>query len=130
MMGIPHKKVKSMVPDIAEFTELGEFLEFPVRTYSAGMAMRLYFAMALFSEPEILLIDEVFGAGDAAFQNRALERLKKQIFESHIFLFASHSGDLIRQFCSKCIVMSHGKIVYIGQTEEALSEYDRISKEA
>jgi ABC-type polysaccharide/polyol phosphate transport system ATPase subunit len=125
MMGLSHSHTRSLVPRISEFTELGDFLELPVRTYSAGMAMRLYFAMALFSDPEILLIDEVFGAGDAAFQKKAQTRLEQQIFDSHIFLFASHSPELIRRFCDRCIVMSHGKMVCFEQTDIALAEYEK-----
>ena len=127
MMGLSHAKARALVPQVAEFTELGDFLDLPVRTYSAGMAMRLYFAMALFSDPEILLIDEVFGAGDAAFQARAQERLEQQIFDAHIFMFASHSPDLIRRFCSHCIVMSHGVMACFADTETALAEYARLS---
>jgi ABC-type polysaccharide/polyol phosphate transport system ATPase subunit len=129
MMGLTHAKARALIPQVAEFTELGDFLDLPVRTYSAGMAMRLYFAMALFADPEIMLIDEVFGAGDAAFQSRAQTRLEKQIFDAQIFMFASHSTDLIRRFCNRCIVMSHGKMVCFGDTETALAEYARIAAE-
>ncbi|MFN9279791.1 MAG: ABC transporter ATP-binding protein [Betaproteobacteria bacterium] len=128
MMGLRHRKVVEMVPEIAAFTELGEFLDLPVRTYSAGMAMRLYFAMALFSDPEILLIDEVFGAGDAAFQKRALARLEQQIFDAHIFVFATHSADLLRKFCDRCIVMHHGRMVCFDETDRALAEYERVTQ--
>lgn len=128
MMGLTHSRVKALVPQIAEFTELGEFLDLPVRTYSAGMAMRLYFAMALFSDPEILLIDEVFGAGDAAFQKRALYKLEQQIFDAHIFVFASHSADLLRKFCDRCIVMHHGRMVCFDETDKALTEYQRVTQ--
>ena len=127
MMGLPRAQARALIPRVAEFTELGDFLDLPVRTYSAGMAMRLYFAMALFSDPEILLIDEVFGAGDAAFQARAQDRLEKQIFDAHIFMFASHSPDLIRRFCSHCIVMSHGTIACFAETDKALAEYSRLA---
>lgn len=126
MMGLSHSKIRDLVPDIVAFTELGEFLDLPVRTYSAGMAMRLYFALALFSDPEILLIDEIFGAGDAAFQQRALARLEQQIFDSHIFVFATHSADLLRKFCDRCIVMHHGRMACFDETERALAEYERI----
>jgi len=129
MMGMRHKDALALAPEVAKFTELGDFLSLPVRTYSAGMAMRLYFAMALFSNPEILLIDEVFGAGDAAFQKRAQLKLEQQVFDSRIFIFASHSTDLIRRFCDQCIVMSHGKLVCFTDTETALSEYEKLRQE-
>ena len=123
MMGIPSKRLSELLPEVAEFTELGDFLSLPVRTYSAGMAMRLYFAMAMLSAPDILLIDEVFGAGDAAFQRRAQEKLVEQISSSRIFVLASHSDDLVRRFCDRCVVMSHGRIVAFDQTEVALAKY-------
>lgn len=126
MMGMSQEHIRDLVPQVTEFTELGDFIDLPVRTYSAGMSMRLYFAMALFSDPEVLLIDEVFGAGDAAFQSRAEARLEKQIFDSHIFMFASHSPDLVKRFCDRCILMSHGKMVFFGDTADALIEYQRL----
>jgi ABC-type polysaccharide/polyol phosphate transport system ATPase subunit len=129
MMGLSNREIRNITPLVIEFTELGDFLELPIRTYSAGMAMRLYFAMALFSDPEILLIDEVFGAGDAAFQARAQDKLERQIFDSHIFMFASHSLDLLRKFCNRCIVMSHGTMVCFEETSKALDIYqDMLSR--
>ena len=111
---------------ILKFTQLGNFLDFPVRTYSAGMAMRLYFAMALFSDPDILLIDEVFGVGDSAFQQRASEKLEEQIYKSQIFIFASHSTDLLKKFCDKCLLMDHGRIILFDKTEKVIEEYDKL----
>ena len=127
MMGMSYKNVKNLIPKIIDFTELGEFIHLPVRTYSAGMEMRLYFAMALFSNPDILLIDEVFGAGDAAFQSKALAKLENQIFNSKILIFASHSIEILRKFCDSCIVMSHGKIICHEQFEKAIEEYKKVT---
>lgn len=126
MMGISFQKLEKLIPKISEFTQLGNFLDFPVRTYSAGMAMRLYFAMALFSDPDILLIDEVFGVGDSAFQQRASEKLEEQIYKSQIFIFASHSTDLLKKFCDKCLLMDHGRIILFDKTEKVIEEYDKL----
>jgi len=121
--GMSYQEARARIPEVAEFTELGQFLHLPVRTYSAGMAMRLYFAMALAKDPEILLIDEIFGAGDAAFQGRAIARLEKQIFDSQIFIFASHAEDLLRRLCTDCIVMAKGEMVCMAGVEQALATY-------
>jgi len=99
---------KDSLKKIKEFTELGNFLQFPVRTYSTGMAMRLNFAINTSVNPEILLIDEIFGAGDEAFRNKARIRINNLINSSKIFIFASHSIDMIREYCNRLFILEHG----------------------
>lgn len=108
--GLSKKEAFSKISDIEDFTELGEFLNLPVRTYSTGMSMRLSFAVATAIAPEILLIDEIFGAGDQAFREKANKRLSKIINSSKIFVFASHSMDLIKKYCNKIFLLNHGNI--------------------
>ena len=108
---------------VAEFTELGEFLKFPVRTYSAGMRARLAFAMATCVGPEILLLDEGIGAGDAAFVEKASKRLDGFIESAGILVLASHAPNLVRRLCNKAIVMEHGRIIWTGDVEEGLREH-------
>jgi ABC-type polysaccharide/polyol phosphate transport system ATPase subunit len=110
MMGMTLSQARERIPDIEEFTELGDFLQLPVRTYSSGMTMRLMFAMATSVEPEILLIDEMFGTGDAAFQEKAHSRMKSLINSSKIFVFASHSNELLREYCSRIFSLEHGTL--------------------
>jgi ABC-type polysaccharide/polyol phosphate transport system ATPase subunit len=97
-------------PEIERFTELGSFLAMPVRTYSTGMIMRLMFAAATASRPKILLIDEMFGAGDAEFQERAQQRMHELIDAASIFVFASHAKDLIKKYCNRLLQLEHGKV--------------------
>jgi ABC-type polysaccharide/polyol phosphate transport system ATPase subunit len=122
-MGLTKPDVLERLPEVAEFTELGDFLDLPVRTYSAGMQARLAFAMATCIEPEILLLDEGIGAGDAGFLVKANERLDTFIHKAGILVFASHSQDLIRRLCNKIILMEHGRIVWRGEINEGLKVY-------
>ena len=86
MMGLSKKRIEQLIPSIEEFTELGDYLNFPVRVYSTGMRMRLTFAIATGHEPEILLIDEVFGAGDQQFFSKAEARMDKMLKKSNILV--------------------------------------------
>jgi len=111
LLGASRRQAEDSVPGIEEFTELGQFLAMPVRTYSAGMTTRLLFAVATAVHPEILLVDEVLGAGDAAFQEKAQQRMSQFVAKASIFVLASHSPDLMRQFCTRMITLEHGRIV-------------------
>lgn len=110
MLGGTKLEMESSLPDIEEFTDLGNFLSMPVRTYSAGMLMRLMFAVGTSIRPEILLVDEMFGAGDASFRDKAESRMKRLIGDAKIFVFASHSQELIEKYCHKIFVLEHGKV--------------------
>ncbi|MEF0941676.1 ABC transporter ATP-binding protein [Rhizobium sp. BR 362] len=113
LLGASQAELAAMTPGIEEFTELGDFLELPVHTYSTGMKMRLMFAVSTAVRPEILLVDEMFGTGDATFQAKAQERMKALIGSARIFVFASHSEALIRQFCKRVFSLEHGKLTEI-----------------
>lgn len=108
MLGLSKKDIKTKMKDIEEFTELGDFLNLPVRMYSVGMAMRLNFAVATSIKPEILLIDEIFGAGDKDFKEKAKKRITNLIDSSKIFVFASHSMEQIKEYCNKIFYLDHG----------------------
>jgi len=110
LIGSTRKEIEAMIPDIEAFTELGNFLKMPVRTYSSGMVMRLMFAVGTSVRPEILLIDEMFGTGDAEFQKKATKRMIELINHAKIFVFASHSQDLIKKYCRRIFSLKHGKI--------------------
>lgn len=109
LLGATHRQADASIPDIESFTELGDFLSVPVRTYSAGMLTRLTFAVATAVEPEILLIDEVLGAGDAQFQQRAQERMDRFIGMANIVVLASHSPELLHRYSSNTIFLEHGR---------------------
>jgi len=110
LLGLKKKELKDAIPDIESFTDLGNFLAMPVRTYSSGMSMRLMFAVATAVQPEILLVDEMFGTGDAEFQAKAEERMKKFIRDAKIFVFSSHSIDLVKRYCQRVFKVEHGVI--------------------
>lgn len=113
MMGLSHAQAVALTPDIESFTELGDFLQLPVRTYSSGMTMRLMFAVATAITPEILLIDEMFATGDASFQQKSQERIQNMIGAAKIFVFASHNPDLIRRYCNRIFRLEHGNLTEI-----------------
>jgi len=111
LLGLKKKEIVGMIPEIESFTDLGNFLAMPTCTYSSGMTMRLMFAVATAVQPEILLLDEMFGTGDAEFQERAEERMTKFINGAKIFVFASHSTDLVRKHCKRIFKLEHGTVV-------------------
>lgn len=126
LFGMTREEIFAKISEIEEFSELGEFLSLPVRTYSAGMQTRLGFAVASAIEPGILLIDEGIGAGDARFTARASKRLKEFIGRSQIMVLASHSDTLIRATCNKAALMQAGRILAVGGVEEVLAQYHGI----
>lgn len=113
LLGMTPTHISQLIPDIEDFTELGDFLNAPVRTYSSGMLMRLMFAVTTSTQPEILLVDEMFGTGDKSFQEKAKARMENLISSSKIFVFASHSDELIKKFCNRIFQISHGSLVEI-----------------
>ena len=124
-LGLQVKEIRRMIPEIEAFTELGEFLELPLRTYSSGMLLRLAFAVTTAIVPEILIMDELIGAGDAAFVSKATARLNQMIGNSRILVIASHSVETIRRFCNKAALMETGRIVRIGPVDEIIDLYAR-----
>ena len=123
-LGLNFAEARAKVPEIEEFTELGEFLDLPIRTYSSGMMLRLAFAISTCIRPDILIMDEVIGVGDQAFYAKAEQRLNDMIDSSLIFVVASHSNEIIRRFCTSVLVMSQGNIAFHGDVEEGLAIYD------
>lgn len=122
-LGLRRKEIEKKTEEILEFTELGDFLGLPVRTYSAGMRLRLAFAVSTAIEPEILLLDEGIAAGDAAFLQKATERLKRFASNASIIVLASHSDHLIESMCNRAVLLDRGKIIAAGRPEEVLAVY-------
>jgi ABC-type polysaccharide/polyol phosphate transport system ATPase subunit len=110
MMGMSRREITDNLDDIAQFTELGDFLKLPIRTYSAGMFARLAFAVSTAAHNDILLIDEGIGAGDAAFQKKAKQRIESLFNRTSIVILASHSEGLIAEFCNRLVQMEHGTL--------------------
>jgi ABC-2 type transport system ATP-binding protein len=124
LLGITPSGRKAFVQEIQDFTELGEFLTMPVRTYSSGMQVRLSFGLLTAQAPEILLLDEAVGAGDAHFVDKAMERTHSLFARTNIVMMASHSESLIRQMCNKVLWLDHGSIRQFGPVDEVLHEYN------
>ena len=110
LLGIPKKEVDKALPEIIDFTQLGSFIDMPVRTYSTGMHMRLAFAVSTMISPDILLMDEWLSVGDLDFQKKAETRLNNIIDRANVLIIASHSESLIRKCCTRAIWLEHGKI--------------------
>lgn len=123
LLGMSPKEIEAKLPEIAEFTELGEFLSYPVRTYSTGMFIRLAFAVSTSINPEILLLDEVMGAGDIRFAEKAKKRMVEFMEQGKILVFSSHSFDLLGTFCERTIWLNKGEIVADGPTAEVTAMY-------
>jgi len=129
LLGMSRDEIERKVPEIAEFSELSDYLALPARTYSTGMLVRLGFAIATAIDPEILLLDEWLGAGDARFATRAAKRVQAMIERSSIMVLASHSDELIRQMCNRVILLDHGRVLADGPTTDVLDMYTRMNKE-
>ncbi len=122
-LGLSRAQIAAVTDDIIAFADLGEFINHPIRLYSAGMKTRLGFAIITAVQPEIVLIDEVFGAGDASFYKRANERIKSIIDSAGILVLATHSPSIIRSTCQRVLWLDQGEIVFDGDVEEGLKRY-------
>jgi ABC-type polysaccharide/polyol phosphate transport system ATPase subunit len=129
LLGMSRDEIRRKLPEIEAFSELSDYLALPARTYSAGMLVRLGFAIATSIDPEILLLDEELGAGDARFAARAAKRVEALIGRSSIVVLASQSEDLIRRICNRAILLDHGRIVADGPTGEVLEIYAKTNRD-
>ncbi len=111
MLGMTSREIAAQIDDIAGFSDLGNFIELPMKTYSAGMQARLAFAISTSMKNDILLVDEGIGAGDEAFQEKAHKRVESLFARTSIVLLASHSEELLKRFCSRRMTLDHGRIV-------------------
>jgi ABC-2 type transport system ATP-binding protein len=121
--GMTRAQIKNSIDDIVDFTELGDYLQIPIRTYSTGMLLRLAFAIATIREPEILLIDEVIGVGDSSFLKKSFVRLLQLVERSRILMVASHQDETLRRLCNKAVWLDHGSLMAYGEFESVLSAY-------
>ena len=123
MLGETPKTMRLKMKEIAEFSELGNYLNFPVKTYSSGMFIRLAFSVSTSIRPDILLLDEVMAAGDAGFIKKAKERMNEMIDSVKILVFVSHSMESIKSFCNQAIWLDNGQIVEKGSPEKITQLY-------
>jgi ABC-type polysaccharide/polyol phosphate transport system ATPase subunit len=123
LQGETPRGVRSKLHAIAAFSELGEFLNMPVRYYSAGMLVRLAFSIATTMDPQILLVDEVFGAGDMAFQQKAQQRMRDMIARAKLIVFVSHDLGSVAKLCDRAVWMDHGRVRLVGPTGKVIAAY-------
>ena len=123
LLGLAQKEIARLVPEVAEFTELGEYLKLPTCCYSQGMMLRLAFGISTATQPEIILLDEIIGVGDQSFAEKARQRLKTLIEGASILVLASHDRNIITQNCSSAIWLSHGRVVDQGPSAQILDRY-------
>lgn len=123
-LGFKAEEIRDKFDEILEFSELGEFIDMPVRTYSSGMKARLAFSIAAFIRPEILVIDELMGVGDRSFREKSTARMKAMIAESQVLVVVSHNMNTIRSLCSRVIWLDRGRVAALGPVEEVVSKYE------
>jgi lipopolysaccharide transport system ATP-binding protein len=116
---------KELEERIIEFSELGEKIDWPVKTYSSGMLSRLTFSVNLFKEPDILLLDEVFAAGDQHFVNKSVKVMKDKFLNTPISILVSHQEELVKELCTRAILMRKGEIVEEGTPNEIFKIYNK-----
>lgn len=123
-LGQTRRQMHEKMDEIAEFSELGEYLSMPLRTYSSGMRIRLALSVVTSIEPEILLLDEGLGAVDASFMAKARVRLQEMVERSGILVFASHSNDFLAQLCNTALWIDHGQVHRTGLVDEVIEAYE------
>lgn len=123
LMGLKRSEVLARMQEIIEFSELGNFIDIPVRTYSSGMHLRLAFSISTIIRPEILIMDEWLSVGDDSFNKKAAMRLNEMVESSQILVIASHSRGLVEQICNRVLWFEHGKLKMDGPTQEVCPQY-------
>ena len=125
IMGYSEEYLQKKYQEIVDFSELGDFIDAPLKTYSSGMMMRLAFSVATVIEPEILIVDEILAVGDASFQEKSFLRMMEIIHGGTTVLFVSHNMDQIRKLCTKIAWLEHGKLRAFGEPEKLCDEYEK-----
>jgi ABC-type polysaccharide/polyol phosphate transport system ATPase subunit len=128
-LGMTFAQARALVPEIADFSELGSYIDLPMRTYSSGMTLRLAFGVSTAVQPDILLLDEMINVGDAGFAEKAQQRMKAMLERSRILVLASHDPATLRRYCNKAVLLQEGRIVASGAVDEILGPAPRESPE-
>lgn len=124
-LGIPRDVLAAKMPEIIEFSELGDFIDQPMRAYSRGMRTRLGFAVATELDPEILILDEVLAVGDQKFRAKSRKRMQEMMDRSRLIVVVSHSTSLLRQVCTHTLWLNKGHVEQFGEADEVLTAYSR-----
>ena len=125
LLGCDLNYVKEHMEEIIEFSELGDFIDRPVRTYSSGMYSKLSFAVTAILDTDIMLVDEVLSVGDERFRKKSYKKMEELMLSDRTVLIVSHATDTLQKFCNKILWINDGKYIMLGETEEVLAEYDK-----
>jgi lipopolysaccharide transport system ATP-binding protein len=126
LIGLSKREIERLLPGIISFAEIGDFIDQPLKTYSSGMHLRLAFATAISTSPDILIVDEALAVGDAVFQHRCARRIKEMQENGTTILFVSHDPSAIRALCTRAILLNNGEMVADGQPSDVLNRYQKI----
>jgi ABC-type polysaccharide/polyol phosphate transport system ATPase subunit len=129
LMGLGRGETEALLPEIERFAEIGDFIHQPVKTYSSGMYIRLAFATAISTHPDILIIDEALSVGDAVFQHRCLRRIKEMQEHGTTILFVSHDPSAIKALCTRAVLLNGGHVVADGKPADVLNRYQKLIME-
>ena len=127
LLGLSPKIIAEKEEEIIQFTDIGTFIDYPIKTYSAGMQVRLAFAISTAVAGDILLLDEVIGAGDANFMAKAKGRITSLVEQAEILIVASHDFSSLKNLCARGIVFHHGGLIFDGNIMEAIEEYQAVN---
>ncbi len=128
IFGLTKKQIDERLDRIIEFSELGEFIDNPVRTYSSGMYMRLAFSVAVNVNADVFLIDEILAVGDEHFQNKCFDKMKELKKEGKTLVFVTHNMKAVEELCDRAVWLYHGKVKMDGDVNKIIKEYIKITK--
>lgn len=123
ILGLKEKNIEAKFEDIVDFSEIREFIDVPIKHYSSGMYMRLAFSVAVFTDPQILLIDEIFAVGDVEFQKKCIRKMEEFKRNKLTIILVSHDLRMINDFCSRLLLLDKGKLVYDGNVNKGINKY-------
>ena len=126
ILGRSKKNTNRVLEDIIDFSGITEFIDTPVKFYSSGMYARLGFAIAIHTDPELLLVDEILAVGDAPFQKKCLERIKMMQKEGRSIILVTHNATNVQKFCDTAMVLDHGKLIIKGKTKSVIAAYEKM----
>lgn len=129
ILGIPEKEINKRLEQIADFAEIGDFFDQPIRTYSSGMIVRLAFATMINVDPDVLLVDEAMAVGDQRFQEKCLEKIAQLRKNGTTLIFVTHSTGLSRQYCERAALLNGGNLIQLGPVLEVIPSYKKLMEE-